>query len=64
MEKVVVEQKVVVYLSELREGAQSGRQHFDVLQGHPVLVELLVHPIHVRYDALALHRLTLTLALS
>jgi hypothetical protein len=76
VEEVVVEVHIVIDLAVLGESTQSGCQCLHVFQRHPMLVELLVHPIHVGdyafglclqlsvlspQDACLLHHLTLDL---
>jgi len=55
VEKVIVVEEVVIYFAKLWKGAQTCGQHFYIFEGHPVLVKLLVHPVHIRYNAFALY---------
>lgn len=51
---MIVEGQVFVDLNEFIKRAQPRRQRLDVLQRQPVLVQLLVHPVQVRHQALVL----------
>lgn len=52
VEKLVVEHEILIYLFELKERPQPGRQLLNVFKGHPMLVQLLVHAVHIGDDAL------------
>lgn len=63
MEKMVIEQQILVDLPVLSKRPQSRGQRLDVLQSHPMLVQLFVHPVHVSDDAIGLHIVIFTLVL-
>lgn len=63
MEKMVIEQQILVDLPVLRKRPQSRSQRLNVLQSHPMLVQLFVHPVHIRDDAISLHMAIFTLVL-
>ena len=63
MEKMVIEQQILVDLPILSKGPQPRGQRLNVLQSHPMLVQLFVHSVHISYDAVSLHIPIFTLVL-
>ena len=64
MKKMVIKQQILVYFPVLRKWSKPSWQCFDILQGHPMLVKLLVHSIHVSDNAISLNIKRITLVLS
>ena len=55
MKKMIVEKHIVIYFSELSKRTKPRRKRLDVFESHPVLIEFLVHSIHISDDTLGLH---------
>lgn len=50
----IIKCQIFEYSGEFRHQMQSRSQCFNVLQSQPVLVQLLIHPMHVSHQALVL----------